>query len=204
MAQQISSPWTSAPGLVPSRSLSPFATMGGICVGICAGVCGRDQQAPAAPVPGPPLPVPADDQPPVPGPPLPAPGAAAGPTHRAQRGAFCEDPCPCCYYTRSTINAHGEYTPGWRLFGGYWSWWHKGAPHALVNWEVPGLGCNEPTVPRCECCYYNFMEGVPPRPWLVLWGVVDPVWVLDLAVERLWCSSCPWSKWRWRLVSGAG
>ena len=177
--------------------------MGGILGGICAGICGRDQRE-QAPVPGPPLPD--DDAPvtPAPGPPLPVPGAAAGPAHRAQRGAFCEDPCPCCYYTRSTIDAHGEYTPGWRLFGGYWSWWHKGAPHALVNWEVPGLGCNEPTVPRCECCYYNFMEGVPPGPGWYVGERSDEYGSFTWQWEGHGARHAPGPKWRWHLVCGGG
>ena len=80
---------------------------------------------------------------------------------------FCANPCPCCYYNVST-EVDGVYTVGWRKFGGYWSWWHKGAPHAWVDGEDPSLGVNDPSVPRCACCYYNFMEGVPPGPgWYV-------------------------------------
>ena len=30
----------------------------------------------------------------------------------------CESPCPCCYYTISSLDEHGEFTPGWRKFGG--------------------------------------------------------------------------------------
>ena len=105
---------------------------------------------------------PADEAPP---PPPPAPGQGFGPRHRGRRS---HTPCPCCYYTRSTTDpGTGEYSPGWRKFGGYWSWWHKGAPHAWVNGDQ-SLGVNDPSVPRCACCYYNFMQGVPPGPgWYV-------------------------------------
>ena len=124
---------------------------------------------------------PADEAPP---PPPPAPGQGFGPRHMGRRPQGSHTPCPCCYYNRSTIvPGTGEYSPGWRLFGGYWSWWHKGAPHALASFDNPELGCNDPTVPRCDCCYYNYMEGVPPGPgWYVgEWSPGDGSWTWQ------WC-----------------
>ena len=55
---------------------------------------------------------------------------------------------PAVFYTISkTVN--GEYTTGWRLFGGRWSWWHKGAPHS--NRVVGDHAEVDPGVPRCKC-----------------------------------------------------
>ena len=102
------------------------------------------------------------DAPPPPGP--------WGPRHSARRPRRTSSrPCACCYYTLSSTDpATGLFTTGWRLFGGHWSWWHCDAPHGLVDWHQPSLGCNNPDVPACDCCYYNFMEGVPPGPgWYV-------------------------------------
>ena len=83
----------------------------------------------------------------------------------------CETPCPCCYYRISSLDENGEYTPGWRKFGGRYMWFHKSAPHARP-WDGPGLladsGENDASVPRCACCYYNYSFGLPPGPgWLL-------------------------------------
>ena len=40
----------------------------------------------------------------------------------------CTSPCACCFYSLGTKkDDEYTYTPGWRLFGGHWSWWHKNA-----------------------------------------------------------------------------
>ena len=179
--QRTSSLWTSVPGLVVLLSRSPCpcdllrmgATLGRFAARFCARFVPGRADPPLVPdVPGDDLVAdapggdpapPAGPLPPAPPPPAGPPPlavAVSGPRHRGRAPRFCEDPCPCCYYTASR-EVNGEYTVGWRLFGGYWSWWHKGAPHALKSWENPDLGCNDPGVPRCPCCYYNFMEGVP-------------------------------------------
>ena len=70
--------------------------------------------------------------------------------------AQCETPCPCCYYRISTLDEQGEYTTGWRKFGGRFVWFHKRAPHARPWSAVPGVladsGVNDASVPRCACC----------------------------------------------------
>ena len=159
--------------------------MGRNCFSFLAPGRAAEDAGPASP------PAPAGPPPPPPPPPLdpPAPGAGpvpgAGPRHRApvDPNRFCATPCPCCYYNVSTT-VDGVYTVGWRKFGGYWSWWHKGAPHAWVNGDDPSLGVNDPSVPRCACCYYNFMEGVPPGPgWYVGdWSTQYGSWTWQ------WCS----------------
>ena len=83
----------------------------------------------------------------------------------------CEAPCPCCFYRISSLDENGEYTPGWRKFGGVFKWFHKTAPHARP-WAAPGVlaasGCNASGAPRCRCCYYNYSHGLPPGPgWYV-------------------------------------
>ena len=87
--------------------------------------------------------------------------------------AQCEAPCPCCYYRISSLDENGEYTPGWRKFGGVLKWFHKNTPHARP-WAAPGClaasGVNDDSVPRCVCvcCYYNYSFGLPPGPgWLL-------------------------------------
>ena len=137
--------------------------MGRCCFSFLAPGRAAEDATPAPPAGPPPPPLP----PPPPGPGADVPGF--GPRHRApvDPNRFCATPCPCCYYNVSS-EVDGVYTVGWRKFGGYWSWWHKGAPHAWVDGDNPSLGVNDPNVPRCACCYYNFMEGVPPGPgWYV-------------------------------------
>ena len=80
----------------------------------------------------------------------------------------CTTPCPCCFYTLSTVQ-NGRYTMGWRKFGGQWSWWHRGGPHAFVDRCNVALGINAPGTPACACCYYRTL--VP--------GTVGPGWFLD-------------------------
>ena len=91
----------------------------------------REQADPEGPFPAAPAAAPGPEPEGAPGldpEAAPVPGPEAAPAPAPGHGGFCDDPCPCCYYTISkTVN--GKYTTGWRLFGGHWSWWHKGAPH---------------------------------------------------------------------------
>ena len=68
----------------------------------------------------------------------------------------CSSPCPCCFYTLSGVH-QGEFSMGWRKFGGEWSWWHKHGPHAFIDASDVTLGINGPDVPACDCCYYRLV-----------------------------------------------
>ena len=96
-------------------------------------------------------------------------GTAASALERSSAPGWCKEPCPCCYYTISSIDeTTGGYRTGWRKFGGQWGWWHKNAPH---SWRDPGdrsQGVRDPRAPRCKCCYYNQADGAPgcsPNGW---------------------------------------
>ena len=42
--------------------------------------------------------------------------AACAPVHPPR---VCARPCPCCYYRISSLDENGDYTIGWRVFGGH-------------------------------------------------------------------------------------
>ena len=113
----------------------------------------------------------------------------------------CESPCPCCYYTISSLDEHGEFTPGWRKFGGELSWWHQTAPHAQPYAPGGGLapGCNDPSIPRCACCYYSVAAGWPPGAgWYVgEWSLAHESytwqWNDHGAPHRPWDQAAHWA-----------
>ena len=87
----------------------------------------------------------------------------------------CSTPCPCCFYTLST-DQNGLYTMGWRKFGGEWSWWHRGGPHAFVDRCDVSRGINGPGTPACACCYYRTLAP----------GTVGPGWFLNHRQHWRW------------------
>ena len=158
--------------LVALRCFRPFAM--GTCFSWCIPAA-----APGGPGGFPHLSFRADSEVPPP------PEAPAGPPRRPRRrpvltnyaglegvpggpvpGAPCDNPCPCCYYTRSkTLQESGHYTPGWRYRydEAAWKWWHGGAPHcdhavALMR-MYPGImaGRTFDLPEPCSCCYYSYV-----------------------------------------------
>ena len=79
----------------------------------------------------------------------------------------CDTPCPCCFYTLSSV-VHGRFSMGWRKFGGHWSWWHRDGPHGFVNRNDVSLGIHAPDTPACACCYYRVQAPGSSGPgWFV-------------------------------------
>ena len=116
-------------------------------------------------------------------------GTAASALERSSAPGWCKEPCPCCYYTISSIDeTTGGYRTGWRKFGGQWGWWHKNAPH---SWRDPGdrsQGVRDPRAPRCKCCYYNQADTQwSPNGWY--WSHDNYSWQWQGAAAPHWA---PW------------
>ena len=91
--------------------------------------------------------------------------------------AACNDPCECCYYTRGRRTWSGDYTCGWRMINGRYTWWHGQAAHGMWDKNNPHLGINKPDTAQCPCCYYRMVGGAWKGPgWYLTWAQEGYVW----------------------------